>query len=564
MGSCGYYNNKLENEMEFIPKNSILSEKPEEHNYIEQKKLEGVPISIPIAKMLPVIIDQSKKCICTIKCSDGENRPGFFCAIPFPDNYKKLPVLITSNKIFQNDDMNKILFLALNNDKLNLKIKVDNSRKIYIDEQYDIIIIEIKWFDGLDINSFLEVDSQIFNSNFNGCNISIYILFHTKDEKEEHSIGIIKNINEKYEFTHTIKTKMGSSGFPILNLHNNRLIGINIEKTVNGQLNSGKMIKESIKKFNEKYSNNFYENQIKNIDINLDKNIDEITIIYDFKDSHGDKRDYNEKIEEIVSKDKIFGEKFVEKNKKICKIIINKKEYELFSFLKNELIEESNKDYISIKLKGINGVNDLSYMFAGCQSLIYLPDIDKINTINITNMKCLFAGCNSLVYLPDIGKWKTDNLEDISYMFYQCSLSYIPDIGNWNTKKLSNVSNLFCWCRGLKYLPDISKWDTQNIINMSGMFMECYWVTTLPDISYMFFGCKYLTSLPDISKWDTGKVTTMLCMFCYCITLTTLPDISKWKTNNIRREGFGLIFWKCRDDLNIPINIKKGMYLEDE
>ena len=167
--------------------------------------------------------------------------------------------------------MNKILFLALNNDKLNLKIKVDNSRKIYIDEQYDIIIIEIKWFDGLDINSFLEVDSQIFNSNFNGCNISIYILFHTKDEKEEHSIGIIKNINEKYEFTHTIKTKMGSSGFPILNLHNNRLIGINIEKTVNGQLNSGKMIKESIKKFNQKYSNNFYENQIKNIDINLDK-----------------------------------------------------------------------------------------------------------------------------------------------------------------------------------------------------------------------------------------------------------------------------------------------------
>jgi len=43
-------------------------------------------------------------------------------------------------------------------------------------------------------------------------------------------------------------------------------------------------------------------------------------------------------------------------------------------------------------------------MFAGCTSLISLPDISNWNTQNITNMNDLFGNCSSLKSLPDISK----------------------------------------------------------------------------------------------------------------------------------------------------------------
>ena len=134
-----------------------------------------------------------------------------------------------------------------------------------------------------------------------------------------------------------------------------------------------------------------------------------------------------------LSPNKIFGEKFVENNKTICKIIIQEKEYDLCSVLPNNINEiiKNDSDLIEIKLKGINKVIDMSYIFQGCQSLLYSPDIDKLNTIKVTNMSHFFDGCISLSYLPDIGKWKIDNVTDISYMFYLClSMKNLSDIGN--------------------------------------------------------------------------------------------------------------------------------------
>ena len=49
-------------------------------------------------------------------------------------------------------------------------------------------------------------------------------------------------------------------------------------------------------------------------------------------------------------------------------------------------------------------VNDMSFMFYECNSLISLPDISKWNTSNVNNMSYMFSGCNSLISLPDIPK----------------------------------------------------------------------------------------------------------------------------------------------------------------
>ena len=52
----------------------------------------------------------------------------------------------------------------------------------------------------------------------------------------------------------------------------------------------------------------------------------------------------------------------------------------------------------------------MGYMFNGCHSLSYLPDISKWNKKNVYYMEYMFAGCHSLSYLPDISKWNEDAL----------------------------------------------------------------------------------------------------------------------------------------------------------
>ena len=159
-------------------------------------------------------------------------------------------------------------------------------------------------------------------------------------------------------------------------------------------------------------------------------NIDEIKIIYKVKDK------------EV----KLFGEDFVKRYKKNCKLIIDGKEQELkekYSFG----IFSSKKEILEIKLKGITNITNMSDMFYWCTSLSSLPDISKWNTSNVTYMSRMFRGCNSLSSLPDISKWNTSNITNMSGMFY--------------------------WCESLSSLPDISKWNTFNVTNMSGMFIGC-------------------------------------------------------------------------------------------
>ena len=282
----------------------------------------------------------------------------------------------------------------------------------------------------------------------------------------------------------------------------------------------------------------------------------------------------------------IFGGKFVENNKDKCKIIFNRKEYELNEYfdIKDYTNNRSNK--LQIKLKYNNNIIDMSHMFNDCTSLSY---IEKWDTNNVTNMSYMFNNCTSLSSLPDISKWNTDNVTNMSYIFSSCtSLSSLPDISKWNTNNVKNMSNMFSNCTSLLSLPDIEKWDTNNVIDMSYMFSNCTSLSSLPDISkwntnnvtnmsymfhlcsslsslpdlskwninnvinlsYIFYGFESLSSLPDISKWNTNNVTNMSYMFTYCKSISSLPDISIWNTNNVTNISF--IFKHCTSLLSLP------------
>ena len=306
----------------------------------------------------------------------------------------------------------------------------------------------------------------------------------------------------------------------------------------------------------------------------LDENNDEININY-----------YIFRNEENV---RIFGSNFVKNNRNICKIIYDGNEYELQESLNlNQFKLKDNM--LKIKLKNINQitnmsymfcdceffasipniskwdtshVTDMSYMFSGCQSLLTLPEISNFKTSSVIKMNDMFSYCKSLRSLPDISRWDTRNVTDISHIFYNCkSLRSIPNISGWSTYYITNMSYIFSYCESLLSLPDISNWNTINVNNMSYMFSYCKSALSLPNISnwntynttnmsYIFSYCESISYLPNISNWSTLNVNNMCGMFSYCKSLINLPDISRWDTTNVKNMSY--MFSHCESLNSLP------------
>ena len=237
---------------------------------------------------------------------------------------------------------------------------------------------------------------------------------------------------------------------------------------------------------------------------------------------------------------KIFDKHFIDNNLHKCKILYKNKEYDLTEYFEDIDYNYNNKDEFIIKLKGINNITNMSYIFSRCNSLFSLPDISKWGTSKVTNMSYVFNGCTSLLSLPDISNWNTSNVSDMSYMFSGCSsLSSLPDISKWNISKVTTIHSILSGCNSLIILPDISKWNTSNITNMYSVFE----------------GCSSLVSLPDISKWNTSNVSVFGFMFSEFTSLKTLPDISKWNISNVI--NMSSMFEQCKKSLIIPIKFKR-------
>ena len=144
---------------------------------------------------------------------------------------------------------------------------------------------------------------------------------------------------------------------------------------------------------------------------NYNKDLKEINIIYNINNK------------EYI---RLFGDQFVENNKNICKMIIDNKEYKIAAQYK---VKNYENNILKIKLKGINNITNMSYMFSYCSSLLSLSDISNWNTNNVIYMNNMFDRFSSLISLPDISKWNTNKVTNMSNMFYKCSsLISLPDI----------------------------------------------------------------------------------------------------------------------------------------
>ena len=373
---------------------------------------------------------------------------GFFCKIDIPNN-EKMPALITCLHILGDDffkthnSLNFILLVdGINEKKENILLK--SNRIIYKNKKIDIVIIEIKEEDNLDIFSFLEIDNSFNFHGKNSINVKVYLLHYPKDYKEVYiSQGNNINKKDKFSFSSNYSSYDGSSGGPII-YKNKYVIGVHNAGS-NVVFNTSRIffIKEAIKFFID------YINQEKIIYKSPYSYLDTIDIIYHIP---------------CKSRIRFFGNEFVCRYRNICKIIYKNNELPLREYFNLTYDDIQSKD-LRIKLKGVNFVTDLSEMFRFCEDLLELPNISRMDTSRVTNMNTMFEGCLKLVQLDGINRWNVENVLSMRGMFYNCSnLTSLPKINEWKTIKLNDCYEMFYGCESLKN-SEVSK--IENWANIS-------------------------------------------------------------------------------------------------
>ena len=520
-------------------------------------------------------LDKSfEKIIFTVK-NNGKKGTGFFCKIKNPNSSDSLPVLITSSQFYNKEDFytKKKIELIIKNSKYTLY--VDDSRKSYInDDKYNISLLEIKKEDYLDIDSFLEIESdEGFNSNNLYQNESLGLVSYNKKEKKYNAIKFkIKTINEnQYAFKFVSNLNEELIGSPIINITNNKILGIykNYDKKIN--LNNGILLKIPINEFfeeerqreifNPKNKNIFKTSKTlkSTIRLNNENEEKEIGIIYIIPKKLHDLR--------------LFGDDFVKNNKDKCKLLFyddkrdKEIEYELCSLLKTDFINDitelkESQNCFRVVLKLNEDLTDLSSMFKDCINLIAFDHFfSNLKTEKVTTMSGMFEGCIFLQDFENIDQLKTSSVTDMSYMFKNCSYISDLDLTGWDISSVKTIKGMFEGCEKLDILIGLPDLNVSNVTDMSYLFSKCKILHDVTDISewntenvthmeFMFQGCSSLQELPDISKWNTSKVKNMDSMFNSCEALKSLPDISSWDISNVN--NLSNMFKDCKSIEKIP------------
>ena len=447
-----------------------------------EKSFEDYPTIVTIEKT-KIIIEQIEKSICKIYCPEGEEGTGFFCYIKNKKN-KKLPVFITNNHIIGHKLINEKqkLKITFNNDEKGADLILDADKKnIYTNEYYDITIIELKK-EEINNNLFLEIDDKVYMEGSNQMfqKKSVYTIQYPKILRASVSYGIINYIDEKNKIIHFCHTSKGSSGSPVLNLENNKVIAIHSSSSLEGNYNIGTFLNAPINEF----LSIFDEDQF---DIIKKKTVDKKIIPKIKVDDSPLKINPSAIIDDnkfILNKNEIKISLEIQKdevNKKIYFLGNNIKNDKLHNYLTNlnsentELLiggiktkyqpyfKPSEKGSYEIILKFSNYFNDCSYMFSSCKQITKI-DLSNFKTNEVTDMSYMFYFCTNLKKI-NLSNLNTKNVKNMSNMFSNCAKLSLIEASSFNIQKANNMKEMFLNCRNLTYIDFSSSIASDNLDN---------------------------------------------------------------------------------------------------
>ena len=496
-------------------------------------------------------INLQKECVVKIIKDDKPFGTGFICKIPYNKDKDLLPVLITNNHVLNINDIKigkqiKIL-LSEKDEKI---LKIDESRITYTSEEniYDTTIIEIKEQDNINLDyNLIEIDDNVYIKDElkkNYINKEIYMIHYPQGNEislSYNKLTAIDSSNNKIQ--HKCGTKEGSSGAPIFNSRNNKLIAIHTGHNVHffSKINIGIIITEPINEFilTKKISKN--KNTIINNDKNeINNNINEIDNKSKNNNSEKDNKVELKNIANKDNEDNKDNQKIVEKgtninhnksdnkNKKneiVVKINVTKNNLYKDIFFLNDDISNNKKDSKidnqDTFVKNLNETNTNIYL-NGNQipfEKYFIPEIEGVYSIKIeffiqiTDCIGMFKNCSQIKNI-DFITFNTEHANSMKNMFLGCTYLESLNLNCFNTENVTDMSCMFSGCHSLKNI-NLSSFNTKNVIYMNSMFSIC----------------PYLTSL-NLSMFKTDKVIDMNRMFCLASRLVHI-DLSSFNTENV-------------------------------
>ena len=551
--------------------------------------MHGKDNSIPIinSEQSKYILTQLESCVCKIYQSNGGEATGFFCKIPYPDQFNLIPVLITNNHVLKENDIKlfQTIILKINDGNYEKNLMIDPERLTFTDEKLDISIIEIKPFDG--ILHFLDIDDNVLSEkNFNEFykDQTVYILHYPKGYKSSYSMGKFKGITDTININYDCKTEYGSSGSPVLRLINYKVIGIHKQK--GHFFNKGTLVKYVIEEFQKKHLNSMNNNkQNKNISANsilndrtLFPNIPEwlrLNLLANYQ--LYDNLNINQHLKQDNNSSLNINNNFIEL------ILFNQEEVKDLYFLDNtDYIDEDNIKHFHDSLKELNKsnvdlyINDMKTDFKKhCPFSFGNFKIKLIFKIKITDCKNMFYNCSNIKSI-DLSNFDTSEVNDMSWMFHGCVNLKTINLSKLNTEKVKNMKEMFSGCQTLSSL-DLSSFNTKNVKDMSSMFggsftfsynlinldLSSFDTHNVTDMRLMFLGCENVKTIIIPPTFNTAKVVNMDGMFEGCKNLISL-DLSSFDTKNVY--DMSDMFMNCENlkDINLSsFDVKNVTFMND-
>ena len=227
-------------------------------------------------------------------------------------------------------------------------------------------------------------------------NESIYILHYPNFDKASVSYGVITEIKDN-EIKHKCCTEGGSSGSPILNLKNKKVIGIHSKYSSKFEFNIGSYLKFSINQMNKK---NEIMIKLKIEETDVDKDIYFLDNCNNFE------------IDNVIH----FHDNLKELNKDNVKLFIkedSEKEEKEYEYQKYFQPKKQGIYNIRLELKETL-IKDCSFMFAFCEKIIYI-DLSSLDSSQIIDIKFMFIGCSNLetINISNFYSWNIINMKYI-------------------------------------------------------------------------------------------------------------------------------------------------------
>ena len=189
---------------------------------------------------------QMTKCICKIHLKN-EYGMGFFSLIPY--NKKFYPILVTNYHIIDEKYIkeNNSIQISINDEEETKVLSLNSDRLLLLKKEFDTTIIEILSKDG--IKDYLELDDYLFEESLINTykGKTIYNLQYKDRAYVSH--GKINSINNN-EITYLSIVDSKVSGVPIINLDNNKVIGIH--KQSSDKYNKGTFLNLPLTNYIEK------------------------------------------------------------------------------------------------------------------------------------------------------------------------------------------------------------------------------------------------------------------------------------------------------------------------